>query len=329
MKLLLAPLMGITTLHFRRTYHEQFPYFDGALAPFLSITPGFKRSSNRNKDIDPDLNRNTLPLEPQVLGKEGEDFKEMARCFREDLGYTRINWNIGCPSGTVCAKKRGAGILPYPELIRNFLEQACAQDYCELTVKTRLGMKRNDEWQALAGLFNEFPIKELCIHPRTGIQQYEGRADRQAFRDFAAEIRKPLIYNGDLYTLEDVQEVMNLGIPLEGLMLGRGCLADPWLPGRIRAYLGLNTTQTPEFPALGSPEFREGLAAFHDTLARLYLEAGKKTGGSENPGLMLGRLKELWQYWILHIADKQAEQKKLLKSRSLEEYWFWRKEILP
>lgn len=289
MQLVLAPLMGITGPEFRRIYHRHFPWFDRALAPFISVTNGIGKSGPRFREILPAENSGSLPLEPQILGKEGRLFREVAGKIHQSYGYSQVNWNIGCPSSTVTARQRGSGILPHPELIDRFLAEAFDATPVRISVKTRLGFRDQAEWAAVAGVLQRYPLAELTIHPRTGRQQYTGQADRQAFKAAIAGFGCPILYNGDLRQPADAREILEACPGLAGLMLGRGALADPFLPGRLKGL---------DLPAPGSRDFMAALFAFHDNLAAEYLQSRHRPGtGQGNPGLMTARLKELWQYW--------------------------------
>jgi tRNA-dihydrouridine synthase B len=150
--------MGITGATFRRIYNRHFPGFSAALAPFITTTHGNPASRSHFKDVLPENNRDSLPLIPQLIGRSGPDFARAAKRLHDDFGYTEVNWNIGCPSGTVTAKQRGAGILPHPDLIDDFLDHVCANITCRLSVKMRIGFKDPLEYRVLIPILNRYPI---------------------------------------------------------------------------------------------------------------------------------------------------------------------------
>lgn len=298
--IVLAPLQGVTTAVFRRVYRRHFSGVDRAMGPFIPTTHGKRPPLKYFRDLLPQNNRDSLPLIPQLLGKDGHDFRELANAIHDDLGYEEVNWNLGCPAPTVTSRGRGAGLLMDPDRVGSFLEAACAGLRCRLSVKMRLGMERDDEYLALIDRLQRFPIVEVTIHPRTGRQQYEGRADLERFADFKSRLTLPVAYNGDIDTTARGREVCARFPDLSSLMIGRGVVANPWLPAAIRD---------------GRPE-REGfalpaLARFHDDLYEGYRSALE--GGA---GPVLGRMKEVWTYWAATVPDVR----RVLKSRDLPEY---------
>lgn len=315
MDLILAPLMGITGPEFRRVFPRHFPGIDRALTPFVSLTEGIQRSRLRFREADPAENRGGIPSEPQFLAKEGVLFREASERLRDSWGHARTNWNIGCPSAVVTSRQRGSGILPFPDRIRAFLEAACAGSGGPgVSVKTRIGFRSAGEWAAVAAVLRDFPLEELTIHPRTGVQHYEGLADREVFLATAGSFPFPVVYNGDVETPGEARVLQEAFPELAGVMLGRGLLKDPFLAGRIRGM---------DLPAPGSPEFLEALWDFHDDLAEEYL-ASRCREGRENPGLMTGRMKELVSYWDCHFPPRDGRSRGgiaiLRKTRTASEY---------
>jgi tRNA-dihydrouridine synthase len=302
-RLILAPLMGITGATFRRTYNRHFPGFTGALAPFITTTQGKPAACSHFKDILPENNKDSLPLVPQLIGRSGPDFACAAERLCDDFGFTEVNWNIGCPSGTVTAKKRGAGILPYPDLIDAFLDHVCRTVSCRLSIKMRLGLNDPMEFKALVPIFNRYPIAEITMHPRTGSQMYEGSVDIHAFEGFYATCEKPIVYNGDITSVACAQSLVEKFPKLSGLMIGRGALSNPLLPAAIIS----GKDETALFD-------RARLKAFHDDLFQRY-EAMLEGGAP----VVLGRMKELWAYWK-HIAGNPKKIKTILKAKRFDEY---------
>jgi tRNA-dihydrouridine synthase B len=302
-RLILAPLMGITTATFRRIYNRHFPGFDGAMAPFITTTHGNPASRSHFRDLLPENNRDTLPLVPQLIGRDGPDFARAANRLRDEYGFTEVNWNIGCPSGTVTAKKRGAGLLPHPDLIDTFLDHVCSAVHCRLSIKMRLGLSDSAQWRALVPVLNRYPIAEITMHPRTGGQMYDGIVNMDAFAGFFAACDKPIIYNGDIIAAEGALKLCERFPGLSGLMIGRGAVANPFLPNAIKSAADEKTLFD-----------RTRLKLFHDDLLIVY-EASLEGGAP----VVLGRMKEIWAYWTAVSDDRQAI-KRILKAKRTDEY---------
>ena len=233
--LILAPMQGLTELMFRKVYHHCFPgAFDYAVSPFLSLTHGNLADAwKKIDDVIPQDNLDSIPVIPQILGKEPLEFTDLANRLY-DVGYTEINWNIGCPMRRITAKHRGSGILPYPNEIRSILEHVVPRLKPRLSIKMRLGLNNPQEIFAIIPVLNDFPLANITIHPRTGRQQYGGQTDLDTFGQVLPLLRHPVIYNGDILTPADYRQLRNRFPQVTDYMIGRGILYNPLLPLRIR-----------------------------------------------------------------------------------------------
>ena len=233
--LILAPMQGLTELLFRRVYEQCFPgVFSLAVSPFLSLTHGdLSGAWEKIDDVLPEPNRGSIPVIPQILGKEPEEFVALANRLYE-IGYKEVNWNIGCPVRRVAAKHRGSGILPYPNEIRDILDHVIPRLRGTLSVKMRLGLRSSEEIFDVIPVLNDFPLASVTIHPRTGKQQYGGLVDLDTFARALPLIRHHVIYNGDIHSLADYHRIHARFPQIEDFMLGRGVLYNPQLPLQIR-----------------------------------------------------------------------------------------------
>lgn len=228
-------MQGLTEVLFRRTYHRHFPMaFDYAVSPFLSLTHGnLSDAYKKIDDVLPEENHNSMAVVPQILGKEPEEFIVLANRLYE-FGYTEVNWNLGCPMRKVAAKHRGSGLLPYPNEVDHILATIVPQLKPQLSVKVRLGLTSRDEIFRLIPILNNYPLKSVTIHPRLGRQQYSGHVDLDTFEQTLPLIKHPIIYNGDICTLEQYQTLVKRFPNLHDIMIGRGTLYCPTLPVEIR-----------------------------------------------------------------------------------------------
>ena len=117
------------------------------------------------------------PVIPQLLGKDGSCAAWMIGVLR-DMGYTEVNLNFGCPSGTVTAKGKGAGMLRDLAALDRFLDTVFTEAGGPISVKTRIGVERPEEFGAILEVYNRYPLAELIVHPRVMRQLYRGQADR-------------------------------------------------------------------------------------------------------------------------------------------------------
>ncbi len=233
--LILAPMQGLTELMFRKVYRTCFPgALDLAISPFLSLTHGNLADAwKKIDDVLPEANQDSIPVIPQILGKEPVEFVELANRLHE-IGYSEVNWNIGCPMRRVTAKHRGSGILPYPDEVRSILDYIMPRLRPALSVKMRLGLHSPDEIFNLIPILNDYPLLNITIHPRTGKQQYSGQVDLDTFEQTLPLLKHQVIYNGDLCTVADFRRLRQRFPKIQHYMIGRGILYDPLLPLKIK-----------------------------------------------------------------------------------------------
>ena len=264
-----APLEGVTDAVYRRVHHAHFTGIDKYFIPFISPTQNLVLTPRERSNVSPEVNQGICVV-PQVLTKKADHFLWAAQLLH-DMGYEEINLNIGCPSGTVTAKGKGAGMLLYPQELDSFLEEVYAHTPVRVSIKTRIGFFSPDEFDELLAVFNRYPVHELIVHPRTREQYYKGTPHRQVYTACEEKTRLPLIYNGDLFTADDCRAFAGDHPQTRALMLGRGMLANPAL---AQTYAG------------GEALTRESLKAFHDDLFAAYREA-------YHTSAVLGRMREV------------------------------------
>lgn len=291
--LILAPMQGLTELMFRKAYHHCYPgAFDLSVSPFLSLTHGNLADAwKKIDDVIPKDNEDSIPVIPQILGKEPIEFVGLANRLY-DLGHTEINWNIGCPMRRVTAKHRGSGILPHPNEIRSILDYVVPRLKPQLSVKMRLGLKSPQEIFAVIPVLNDYPLANVTVHPRTGHQQYGGTVDLDTLQQAIPLFRHHLIYNGDICTIEDFRRIRHRFPQINDFMIGRGVLYAPHLPLLIRQELSGAPTDSQPTTA----------AAFVNTL----LDAIDQL-----PIAPLTKMRKIKEYWCLvrrslPITEQQA-----------------------
>ncbi len=278
----MAPLRGVTLAPFRRLVSERFGGVDLALAPFVALGSSERMPVRLFADVAPDA-CGPLPTVPQVIGRDPVALRAAGRILR-DLGHTRMNLNCGCPWKFVAKKGRGSGLPEDPDAFARMLEAGCEAMPGGFSVKIRLGYRTPDTLAARAELLNEFPLECIVVHPRTGVQMYDGNVDLDAFAAVLPLLRAPVVYNGDIATPADAARILSRFPTLSGLMLGRGLCANPALAAELRG------APTPP---------RKELAAFAGALASEY--AATLCG----PAPLMGRLKELWGY--LHRSFENGD----------------------
>ncbi|MGI6107385.1 MAG: tRNA dihydrouridine synthase [Lachnospiraceae bacterium] len=248
MQYVFAPMEGVTGYPFRNTHHEMFPGIDAYYTAFIELNPALRLRAREKRDLLPENNKG-VPLIPQVMTNRADELAAACEML-ERYGYREVNLNLGCPSGTVVKKHRGAALLAEPErleaLLSGFFESAVSARV-RLSVKTRLGPGGSSGLPALTELLNRYPLSSWILHPRTQKQQYAGQPDLDAFRYAFGHSRIPLVYNGDVRTPADAA-AMEAGFPgLECVMIGRGLLRNPALVREIRGGAKLTAAEAREW----------------------------------------------------------------------------------
>ena len=301
---------GVTGFVFRNLHHEMFPGASRYYTPFLSANHTHSFKSKEMRDIDPAVNR-VPDLIPQLLTNSPEDFLWAAeRLFL--AGYRQIDLNLGCPSSTVTAKKKGAGFLAYPDLLDSFFEKifnslASAKDSVRISVKTRLGMNDPSESAKLMKIYNRYPICELVIHARVREDFYKGKPRLETFASCLEESRHPVCYNGDIFSCEDYINITEMFPGLSAVMIGRGLISDPALILDIKAY------ESGRVPAVDRNERQKLLMEFHDRLFEEYCRAMA-------PKDAVFHLKEVWYYMSRSFPGREKEIRKMLKAKNPDDY---------
>jgi tRNA-dihydrouridine synthase B len=295
-----APIRGITDFIFRTIFAEHFQGFDGALAPFVPTVKGRTVKNSHLRDVLPENNKR-LPITPQIIGNDPVEFVALSKKLF-DLGYQTVNWNLGCPFPQVTKKKRGAGLLPFPERIKSFLDHVAAQIPNKLSIKTRLGLNSKEEMRKWLPVMNEFPLAEIIMHPRTGVQLYGGRVDLDGFEEFEKASKRPVVYNGDICSKESFLKLQARFPEMNRWMIGRGALADPLLPEILR---GRETETCQIYPRI---------KAFHDDLLEAYAAVIK------NSGNVVDKMKGIWFYLNQSFPDGKTFLKQIQKTKRLERY---------
>ncbi|MBQ3252781.1 MAG: tRNA-dihydrouridine synthase family protein [Oscillospiraceae bacterium] len=300
MRYYFAPLEGLTDAIYRRLHHKFFPGIDRYYTPFISPTAHRVLTPKEQRELPPADQLDYVCI-PQVLTKHSEDLLWFAeQCA--DLGYTEINLNLGCPSGTVTAKGKGSGMLKDPDALDRFLDEVFYRCPIALSVKTRIGFAEPGEFDRLLQIFNQYPICELIIHPRVRAQFYNGPVEKTVFEKALADTTNPLCYNGNLCTKADIEAIRKSYPQVESVMLGRALIADPGLltDGGSDAQI---------------------LEAFHDALLEQYIE---NFGGARNA---MFRMKENWHHMLCKFENADKLGKQLRKTTDIAEYRHITREI--
>jgi len=297
MKLYFAPLEGITSAVYRNEHYRHFSGVDRYYMPFISPTQHHVNTPRELRDILPEHNGNT-PAIPQLLTKCAEDFLWAAGDLAA-MGYREVNLNLGCPSGTVTAKGKGAGFLAHLEDLNRFLDEIFGKSPISISIKTRLGVHDPDEFWPILEIYNQYPVTELTIHPRVQKDMYRNQVRMEHYLRALELSKAPLCYNGDLVTADDCIDLSHRHTDINTIMLGRGLIANPALARQARG---------------GAPASRDELRAFHNSI----YEGFAAMMNSRRNAMI--RMKEIWYFHVNLFDGADKHIKRLRKAAVPTEY---------
>ena len=285
-----APLQGVTDNVWRMAQHSVFGGVDAYYAPFMRVEHGEVRRKDL-RDVDPQRNQG-ITLIPQILACQPDHALMMVDALQQ-MGYSRIDINLGCPFPPIALHRKGSGMLAYPELAEEMFKALATVEGVEYSVKMRIGWDKNDQWRDILPLLDIIRPANIAVHPRTGKQQYKGELDIQQFEALLSASAWPVIYNGSLRTVEDIEQTLQRYPTLAGVMVGSGLAANPGM-----------------FAPDASPD---DYRRFHDLLVEGYTE--QLNGGEAQ---LVRHLQDIWQTFLPGTNHKLF--KAIRKSRTLDQY---------
>jgi tRNA-dihydrouridine synthase len=299
--LLSSPLQGFTEFRFRNAFHQYFGGIDTFYAPYIRLNGKLEIKASYQRDLLP--KNNTVPtLIPQVMTNDADEFLFVVQ-YVQSLGYNELNWNLGCPYPMVTKRGMGSGMICNTPKIEEVLRRVHNETDITVSMKMRLGYESPDEILAVLPILEKFPIKNVAIHARIGKQLYKGGVNLSAFEQALEASTIPVYYNGDITTVEGFRRMQEQFPQIDHWMIGRGLIADPFLPQMIKA----DTTEYPE-------NRMEIFGKFHDTLYHDYASA---LSGSSH---VLVKMESFWEYFASSFPDPHKTYKKIKKAKSFGAY---------
>ena len=300
-KIYQAPLQGATDFDFRKALSESFGGIDKHFIPYLSYGKGREIKKSQLREVFPE-NNGSLTVVPQVLFSDQAELFDLINILI-DYGYQEINLNLGCPYPMATNKGRGAAWLEKPEALNEILQQLYAKGFpAKFSVKMRSGMKNDQDAQIIFGILNQYPLEELIFHPRTANQMYDGKANPQLFAEVISEVKHSMVYNGDIFSVTDLQEIQKLLPDQNNWMIGRGLLTNPALAAQLKGEV------------FESKALRIKMREFHDQLLDAY------SARLQGDGHIVMKMSQFWTYFSESFENPHKAMKLVKKSSNLLKY---------
>ena len=300
-QLLSSPLQGFTDFRFRNALHKHFGGIDTFFAPYIRLNGKLEIKPGYQRDLDPKNNQVPV-LYPQVMTNDPDEFMFVVK-YVKSLGYKELNWNLGCPYPMVTKRCMGSGLINDPARIDAVLKKVHEESDIVVSMKMRMGYEHPREILDVFPVLDKYPIKNVAIHARIGKQLYKGGVDLDAFQDCLDASKQVIYYNGDITSVESFRAMKKRFQSIDHFMIGRGLIADPFLPQMIKA----DTTEYPE----------NRMELFSYFIQDLFEGYASALSGKSH---VLTKMTSYWEYFAETFPDPHKTFKRIKKSKSIEAY---------
>jgi tRNA-dihydrouridine synthase len=307
--LLSSPLQGFTDFRFRNAFNKYFGGIDAFYSPYIRLNGKLEIRQACQRDILPE-NNSDLELIPQIMTNDADEFIFAAK-YVQQLGYKELNWNLGCPHPMITKRGMGSGLINDPAKINSVLKKVHAESDIIVSMKMRMGYESSEEILQVFPILGRYPVKYIAIHARIGKQLYKGEVDLDSFQRCIENTDHKIYYNGDITSVDKFNELAERFPMIDHWMIGRGIIADPFLPGMIKS----NTSEYPENRI-------DIFSKFHDTLFRDYAQS------LSGPGHIIMKMLHFWEYFMASFSNPRKGIKKIKKAKSISAYEDAVREIL-
>ncbi len=306
--LLSSPLQGFTDFRFRNAFHKHFGGIDTFYSPYIKLNGKLVVKDSYERDILPE-NNSTLEVIPQIITNDAEEFLFVAK-YVQQFGYKELNWNLGCPYPMVAKCGMGSGLIKNTDQIENILKRVHNETDIIVSMKMRMGYENATEILDVFPILEQYPIKNIAIHARIGKQLYKGGVDLDSFQKCLDTSKQKIYYNGDITSVTKFNELQERFPSIDHWMIGRGLIADPFLPSMIKN----NTTEYPK-------NRLEIFEAFHDEIYQQY------DAYLQGPTPIRMKMLGFWEYFSESFSNPQKTFKKIKKAGNSKNYEIAVKEI--
>lgn len=283
-RMLIAPVQGHTDSAWRHFHKDVYGGNHTYYTPFIRLERGEFRKHDL-KDYTSELNVNH-DIVPQVIFKNVEELVPLVKGLVAQ-GSRKIDLNSGCPFPLQTAKGRGAAFVGNVEEFGKLPGVEAEYPEVEFSLKMRLGMSDPEEWKEIMPVINALPLSHVTLYPRVAKQQYGGDLYMDQFAEFLKQCRHPVIFNGEIHTPSDIENIIGRYPEIGGVMCARGILGRPSLYAEYES--GRDWSED---------ERKDKMMRFH----RLLLDHYESTlcGDAQ----VLSKIKPFWEYAEEEIGRK-------------------------
>lgn len=231
-KVFLAPMAGITDYPFRKLVASKGT---ANLYSEMVAINAINRKNPKTYRIA-DVSKEPYPVIVQLVGNDADLFAEAAKLVA-DLGAYSIDINMGCPVKKIVGNNSGSSLMKDLSLASKIIEATVKATDLKVSVKFRKGWDNNSiNAVEFAKMCENSGASYVTVHGRTRAQGYSGIADWDIIKEVKNAVKIPVIGNGDITSPEKAKEMIDK-TGVDGVMIARGCLGNPWLLGQTHDYL--------------------------------------------------------------------------------------------
>ncbi len=250
--LALAPMAGVTDLAFRRICHDLGAEL--TCTEMVSSRALVYQDGKTNRLLE--INKDEHPSAVQIFGNDPQVMAQAAQLALERSGADIVDINMGCPTPKIVSNGDGCALMRNPQLASEIISHVARAVSAPVTVKFRIGWDRSSvNAVEFAKMAEASGASAICVHGRTRVQLYSGRADWDVIREVVKSTSLPVFANGDIFSAEDALKALRYA-GAAGVMIGRAAFGNPWIFAQTRA--ALNGEEIPPLPPL-----RERLEVAH------------------------------------------------------------------
>ena len=243
----LAPMAGVTDASFRQFLKSiapdviVFTEFISSDAIHFGCIEGRSQADRTRRMLafDPTLER---PFIVQVFGNDLDHFRSACQLI-EETGADGIDINMGCPAAKIVSSCHGSALIRRADLAAKIVETTVSAVKIPVSVKTRLGWESTETLIPFCRKLVEAGASALSIHGRTYREKFTGEASWDAIYELKRNVSVPVIGNGDIRSAEDARAKLG---NLDGVMIGRASIGNPWVMAQITEALRGTAASTPQ-----------------------------------------------------------------------------------